>query len=186
LSVPRVLIVNNGSLSIPALRQRFEELGAMADVERVVDLPAKMPGKYQALVLSGTRIPAHNGDYGNVTRLFMDSAIPTLGVCGGMHIIAVAHGATLAHGPQRVGNHRVELKTEEPLFASVGPAVSLFQRHTHYLQHAPDGFETIGWSPECPIEFVRSADSRLIGSQAHLEFRSDGRSIIQGFISLFR
>lgn len=185
MPTPRVLIIDNGSLSIPALRKRFGDLGAPADVVPCAEAPAKMPGAYQALVLSGTKVPAHQGDYRRVAGLFMDSDIPTLGVCGGMHILAVTHGGTLVRGPQRVGNHRVELNSGTPLFAGLGPAVSLFQRHTLYLQQAPARFSAIGWSEECPVELIQSADDRLVGAQAHLEFRADGRSIIQSFLSFF-
>ncbi|WP_404827671.1 hypothetical protein [Streptomyces aureocirculatus] len=62
----------------------------------------------------------------------------------------------------------------------------LFQRHTLYVRRAPQGFRGIGRSAQAPVEFLRSGDGRLIGSQAHLEYRADGREILRGFTQCYQ
>ncbi|MCM6775891.1 hypothetical protein NDR87_17380 [Nocardia sp. CDC159] len=177
---PRVLIIDNGSLSIAALRRRFESLGLGTEVVPCAEAPARI-GEYQALVLSGTKIPADVGDYSRIVDLFTDSHTPTLGVCGGMHIIALAYGARLTRGKQRIGNHKVELDPRDSVLGGAPSTVSLFQRHTRYVGEVPAGFRKIGWAPDCPVEVIRSDDGRIVGSQAHLEFRPDGFALIARF-----
>jgi GMP synthase-like glutamine amidotransferase len=183
---PSVLVVDNGSLSIPQVRKSFEKLGAHTDVVKAVDVPDRLDPRYQALVLSGTKVRAYDTDfYRRLVDLVFGSTVPVWGICGGMQIIGTAAGAELVPGESRLGNHQVHLDKLEPVFSEAKPTVSLFQRHMLYLREAPLGFRAIGWSDEAPVEFIRSDDGRIYGSQAHLEFRSDGLSVLRGFVQLF-
>ena len=187
MDTSRVLVVNNGTLSLKQLRIRFEDLGSETDTVDATSVPDRVDGRYQAIVLSGTKVRAYDRDhYRPLVDLVMNAGVPVLGICGGMQIIAVANGAELAEGPQRVGGFDVQVDTEEPLFSYVKPTVTVFQRHTLYLRAAPDGFRAIGRSQHAPVEFLSSADGRILGSQAHLEFREDGREILRGFADLYR
>ncbi|MFF9770291.1 type 1 glutamine amidotransferase [Streptomyces sp. NPDC014636] len=187
MAQPRVLVVNNGTLSLPQLRRRFEELGSATDAVDAASVPTRPDGRYQAIVLSGTKVRAYDQDhYKPLVDLVMTSGVPVFGICGGMQILAVSAGGRLAEGPQRVGGYEVQVDTEEPLFSYVKPTVTVFHRHTLYLQQAPQGFRSIGRSAHAPVEFLRSDDGRILGSQAHLEFRSDGLEILRGFTQLYK
>ncbi|MFI6154728.1 type 1 glutamine amidotransferase [Kitasatospora sp. NPDC051170] len=186
MTKPRVLVVNNGTLSLPQLRRRFEDLGSETEAVDVKSVPSSLNGRYQAIVLSGTKVRAYDQDhYKPLTDLIFSSDVPVFGICGGMQIIAVSAGGRLAEGPQRVGGHEAQVDTTEPLFSHVKPTVTVFHRHTLYLQEAPEGFRSIGRSEHAPVEFLRSEDGRILGAQAHLEFRSDGREILRGFTELY-
>jgi GMP synthase-like glutamine amidotransferase len=183
----RVLVVNNGTLSLKQLRKRFEDLGSETDTVDAASVPRKLDGRHQAIVLSGTKVRAFDSDfYRPLIDLVMQAGVPVLGICGGMQIIAVAAGAELAEGPQRVGGHEAQVDKEEALFSYVKPTVTVFHRHTLYLQAAPKGFRSIGRSEHAPVEFMRSDDGRIFGSQAHLEFRNDGMEILRGFAEQYQ
>ncbi|MFI8931383.1 gamma-glutamyl-gamma-aminobutyrate hydrolase family protein [Streptomyces sp. NPDC053474] len=185
----RVLVVDNGSLSVGALTGRLARLGAESDVVGCGEVPRRLVSGHGALVLSGTKVPADRGThargaYGPLVDLVESCRVPVLGVCGGMHIMGLARGGSLVRREQRVGGHEVTVDTGDPLFAYVGDTVRLFQRHTRYLSGLSDGLAVTGWSPQCPVEFFRSADGRLVGAQAHLEFRTDGELILRRFLEL--
>ncbi|MFD5749026.1 type 1 glutamine amidotransferase [Streptomyces sp. NPDC127033] len=183
----RVLVVNNGTLSLKQLRKRFEDLGSDTDAVDTASVPARLDGRYQAIVLSGTKVRAYDRDhYKPLVDLVMNSDVPVFGICGGMQILAVSAGGQLAEGPQRVGGHEVQVDKSEPLFTYVKPTVTVFHRHTLYLRQAPEGFRSIGRSEHAPVEFLRSDDGRVFGAQAHLEFRSDGLEILRGFAQLYQ
>ncbi|GAA2127576.1 hypothetical protein GCM10009759_79820 [Kitasatospora saccharophila] len=182
----RVLVVNNGTLSLKQLRGRFEQLGSDTDVVDAAHVPDRIDGRYQAIALSGTKVRAYDSDYYRpLIDLVTGTDVPVLGICGGMQIIAVAAGGRLAEGPQRVGGHEAQVDTGEPVFTYVKPTVTVFHRHTLYLQEAPAGFRAIGRSEHAPVEFIRSDDGRIFGAQAHLEFRPDGLEIMRGFSKLY-
>ncbi|WP_328304532.1 gamma-glutamyl-gamma-aminobutyrate hydrolase family protein (plasmid) [Streptomyces sp. NBC_00435] len=183
----RVLVVNNGTLSLKQLRKRFEDLGSETDVVDAASAPGRLDSRYQAIVLSGTKVRAYDRDYYRpLTDLVMGAKVPVFGICGGMQIIAFANGGELAEGPQRVGGYEVQVDKEEPIFSYVKPTVTVFHRHTLYLQAAPAGFRSIGRSEHAPVEFLRSEDGRIFGAQAHLEFRNDGMDILRGFAETYQ
>lgn len=187
MTKPRVLVVNNRTLSLKQLRGRFETLGSDTGTVDAADVPARLDGRYQAIVLSGTKVRAYDQEYYKpLVDLVMTSGVPVLGICGGMQILAVAAGAKLAPGPQRVGGHEAQVDKQEALFTYVKPTVTVFHRHTLYVTEAPAGYRTIGRSEQAPVEFLRSDDGRIFGAQAHLEFRSDGLEILRGFAQLYR
>lgn len=184
---PRVLVVNNGTLSLRQLRARFEQLGSDTDAVDVASAPTDLGGRYQAIVLSGTKVRAYDtAFYQPLVDLVRGADVPVFAICGGMQLLAVAAGGRLEEGPQRVGGYEVQVDKEEALFTYVKPTVTVFHRHTLYLQEAPEGFRSIGRSEHAPVEFLRSDDGRIFGSQAHLEFRSDGLEILRGFAQLYR
>ena len=184
---PRVLVVDNGTLSLRQLQSRFEQLGSLTESVKAAEVPLRLDGRYQAVVLSGTKVRAYDTDYYRpLIDLVQNAGVPVFGICGGMQIIAVAAGGRLADGPQRVGGHQVQVDKEEPLFSYVKPTVTVFHRHTLYLQAAPPGFRSIGRSEHAPVEFLRSDDGRVLGAQAHLEFRTDGLEILRGFAQLYQ
>ncbi|MCU1681774.1 MAG: guaA 2 [Amycolatopsis sp.] len=183
----RVLVVNNRTLSLKQLRGRFEELGSDTETVESTEVPSGVNGRYQAIVLSGTKVRAYDTDYYRpLIDLVMGTDVPVFGICGGMQILAVAAGGQLADGPQRIGGYQVQVDNQESLFTHVKPTVTVFHRHTLYLKQAPEGFRAIGHSEHAPVEFLRSEDGRIFGSQAHLEFRSDGLEILRGFAELYQ
>ena len=184
---PRVLVVNNGTLSLKQLRARLEALGSDTEAVPAAEVPARLDGRHQAIVLSGTKVRAYDtGFYRPLVNLVMGADVPVLGICGGMQILAVSAGGRLADGPQRVGGYEVQVDKHEPLFTHVKPTVTVFHRHTLYLREAPVGFRSIGHSEHAPVEFLRSDDGRIFGAQAHLEFRNDGFEILRGFAQLYQ
>ncbi|MEE1753166.1 type 1 glutamine amidotransferase [Streptomyces sp. SP18CS02] len=186
MTSPRVLVVNNGTLSLDQLCRRLQSLGAKTETVRCSQLPDRLDARYQGVVLSGTKVRAHDiGYYRPLIDLVMGSKVPVFGICGGMQVIATAAGGQLEPGPQRVGGYDVQVDKDEPLFSYVKPTVSVFHRHTFYLQEAPEGFRSIGRSEYAPVEFLRSHDGRIYGAQAHVEFREDGLEILRGFTRMF-
>ncbi|MET7362151.1 gamma-glutamyl-gamma-aminobutyrate hydrolase family protein [Streptomyces sp. NPDC005562] len=184
---PHVLVVDNGTLSLPQLSAVLDDLGTATTVVDTASVPPRLADHHQAVVLSGTKVRAHDlGHYARLLDLLANTDVPVLGICGGMQLLAVAAGGRLCSGPQRVGRSDVQVDTDEPLFTHIRSPVTLFQRHTLYLREAPQGFRVIGRSAQAPVEFLRSADGRFMGSQSHLEFRPHGREILRGFTDLLR
>ncbi|MFD0427951.1 Glu/Leu/Phe/Val dehydrogenase dimerization domain-containing protein [Streptomyces zhihengii] len=164
--------------SPPQLRARFEQLGSDTDAVDAASVPARLGGRYQAVVLSGTKVRAYDTDYYRpLIDLVHSSDVPVFGICGGMQILAVSAGGRLADGPQRVGGFEVQVDKEEPLFTHVKPTVTVFHRHTLYLQEAPEGFRSIGRSEHAPSSScgpttAGSSGPRRIWSSAPTAWRS--------------
>jgi putative glutamine amidotransferase len=112
--------------------------------------------------------------------------LPTLGVCRGMQLMAVAAGGSLVqHTPDLVGHEEhspggaafgtTEVSTAEGsrLRSLVGPRVEVGCHH-HQTVAAHPGFEATAWAADGSLEAMERAGSRFcLAVQWHPEVRDD-------------
>ncbi len=114
--------------------------------------------------------------------------LPTLGVCRGMQVMAVASGGTLdQHTPDLVGHDEhnpqpgvfgdIEVTTsdESVLHTILGPAVTV-RCHHHQSVHSHPGYVATAWAPDGTLEAMEAEGSRFcLGVQWHPEAGRDQR-----------
>lgn len=180
---PHLLIVDNGSRSVPVIAREVTSAGWRATVLPHAELGTPAPAP-DAVILTGTDLPVFAPGYDEEIALIHTATVPVLGICGGMQLIGRAYGVGLAKGEPVIGRHDVRLAERVDLFDGLPRQVTLFQRHVYRLTSAPTGFEVIAASPGCPVEGIRHRTRPLYGMQAHVEFRPHGRQILHRFLSL--
>jgi gamma-glutamyl-gamma-aminobutyrate hydrolase PuuD len=124
-------------------------------------------------------------------RRAMTGDIPTLGVCRGFQMMAVAHGAALyqdtsmvipdSHINHRAANHRL-IRVDDMLSAKL-PTLIVNSRHHQTLKTRPQGFKVVAKSPDGLTEAIWRPG--FLGIQWHPEdlyFEKDGR----GWENLFQ
>jgi len=120
-----------------------------------------------------------------VLRAALAAGLPVLGVCGGMQLLAVAHGATLwqdlpgeagkeGHeqpAPKDLPSHEVEV-AEGSLLARLTGAGPLRVNSTHHqaVREAGRELRVVAWAPDGIVEAVELPDRRFaLGVQWHPE-----------------
>lgn len=185
--MPRIMIVDNGSLSTDVLADRLEGLGAATEIVSLGELAPEMPGAggFDGVVLTGTDVPSTTPYvYDSELELIRRCELPLLGICGGMHLIGKAHGVGIGDCPHAVGKTPVHVDGDEELFAGLDSPALLFERHRYQLVGVPEGFRRIAWGEDCHTEGIRHAERPTYGLQAHVEFRPEGKAILRNFVSL--
>lgn len=143
-----------------------------------------------ALILSGNTTEWSDYDRQDLARLFdiiRQARSPILGICGGLQLIAMAHGApigpmrTLKQDEQALSDHFAQGYFKEwgfgpvhkikadPLFDGLeGNPVFL---HAHYweVKQTPPGFEVLGSTDACRIQVLKQIDKPVYGVQFHPE-----------------
>ncbi len=198
---PHALIVDNGSRSVPLIAREVTTAGWACTVLPRTALPLPRtalplplttvprarpagPAAFDAVILSGTDLPAWAPAYRDELDLIRSSRVPLLGICGGMQLIGRAFGADLEEGSPVIGRTSVSLAAGVPLFAGMPGRVELFQRHIYRLASLPPGWEAIATSASCKLEGIWNPRSGSYGMQAHLEFRAEGRAMLRRFLAL--
>ncbi len=163
----------------------------------------------RAIVVSGhsTLIDAYDpATLAPLMDVIRETRTPLLGLCGGHQLIALAFGMKSAPlGPLASGEHdpkpdlapgmrkewgpsRVEISTDDPLFAGLGDSVVVEQRHYWELRGVPAGFSSLASSETCAIQAICHQQRPLYGVQFHPERYSerypDGRAILTNFFRL--
>jgi GMP synthase (glutamine-hydrolysing) len=184
--VPKIMIVDNGSLSTDVLAARLEGLGAETTIVSLGELSPDMAaeGEFDGVVLTGTDVPSTTPYvYESELELIRRTEVPLLGICGGMHLIGKAHGVGIGDCRHAVGKTPVHVAGDALFDALESPAL-LFERHRYQLMDVPEGFRRIAWGDHCHTEGIRHAERPTYGLQAHVEFRPEGKVILRNFVSL--
>jgi|AVFP01.1.fsa_nt_gi para-aminobenzoate synthetase len=141
---------------------------------------------YDGIILSGTDYPAVVSNlplYDDEIDLIQSTAIPVLGICGGLHVICQAFGGGVGRLKQPVyGRTLVNYKLSERLFSGLPNPCTMFSRHLYYINTVPKGFITTAYSwPHGIVYGLRHHTRPLFGVQFHPERRNDGYLLLDNY-----
>lgn len=97
----------------------------------------------------------------------VDAGLPTLGVCLGMQLLALALGARLhrRHGTE-IGFAPVEVVAHDPVLDPLGPEPTVLHWHTDAVD-LPEGATLLARTATTPVQAFRAGSA--VGLQFHLE-----------------
>jgi GMP synthase-like glutamine amidotransferase len=180
--VTRLLIIQpDASDPLGPLGDWLTDAGAELDVRLPPkdDLPADPDGYRGVVCLGGGMAAEDDAQYpwlADVRRLLAKSAtkrIPTLGICLGAQLLAVATGGRVEAGPDgpEVGPHLVAKKDAawtDPLFAELPLMQDVLQFHNDAITRLPPGAELLASAPLYQNQAFRF-NRCVYGVQFHIE-----------------
>jgi GMP synthase-like glutamine amidotransferase len=180
VSQPQVLVVQNDASDPPArLGEWLAEAGLDLHVVSAPDLPADLDG-YAALVVLGGAMGATDDDVApwlpHARALLRDAVsneLPTLAVCLGAQLLAVAHGGRVEQNPEgpEFGAQLVAKRgaaATDPLFGPLPITPDVIQWHYDAITALPPGAVQLASSPVSEHQAYRLG--RLAwGVQFHIE-----------------
>lgn len=157
------------------------------------------PARYGQPAHPTTGVPRVDRDSWELALLSAagETGLPTLGVCRGMQVMAVAAGGTLEQhvpdvlgttdhdpGEDRFGEVEVRVDPDSRLSAILGAAPALSVRcHHHQSVRDHPGFEAVAWSADGALEAIeRPGEQFCLGVQWHPEVLADAglfRALVQ-------
>nr|WP_269212759.1 MULTISPECIES: gamma-glutamyl-gamma-aminobutyrate hydrolase family protein [unclassified Schaalia] len=114
---------------------------------------------------------------------------PTLALCFGLQMLAVAAGGTLtsAH-PENMGAYPITLTEEgkkDPLTGQLPPSFYNYVAHAESLADIPDGLTVLASSPTTPVHLGRFGQN-IYGTQHHPEIDTYGiRLRIEHYVGVY-
>jgi GMP synthase-like glutamine amidotransferase len=182
VTAPRLLIIQpDKSDPVGPLGDWLTEAGAELDIRLLPDqhLPAELDG-YAGVVCLGGGMGANDDSahpwLADVRRLLAKAAatrVPTLAICLGSQLLAVATGGLVTKGDQgaEVGPGLVSKKDAawtDPLFAELPLMQDVLQFHNDAITRLPPGAELLASSPRYPHQAFRFGRCAY-GVQFHIE-----------------
>jgi GMP synthase (glutamine-hydrolysing) len=186
-----LLIIDNQSSFIKKFKRTF--LSEQEIEYRFVDhnepLAVKPEETVQGIILSGGK--GNPYEPLNLTADFvalMNYDVPTLGVCLGFEIIAVAYQGRikkLDKYQQKLERVRIT-KPEDPIFQGlISDEIMLRHQHQYKVSRMPRDFELLGESDVCEVEIFRHRDRPIYGFQSHPEVSGiNGLLILRNFLNM--
>ncbi|GAA3545333.1 type 1 glutamine amidotransferase [Amycolatopsis ultiminotia] len=180
-----LIIQPDASDPVGPLGEWFAEAGAELDVRLPPgqELPEGLDGYAGVVCLGGHMDALADEKYpwlADVRKLLASAVgkrVPTLGVCLGAQLLAVATGGQVAVGADgpEVGPSLVSKKDvawTDPLFADLPLMQDVLQFHTDVVKRLPPGAELLASSPRYQNQAFR-LNSCAYGVQFHLETTPD-------------
>lgn len=194
-----ILIVKAGS-TLPAVRERhgdferwfIDAIGPASDRFVVADMQAGghlgAPSDYSGVVVTGSSSSMTSPEPWypeaiDFLKAAVDADLPTLGVCFGHQMLAVALGGRVEKNPRgrEIGTVRVELTdagAADPLFAGLPRVVEVQATHTDAVTELPAGAVLLASNERCSVQAF-AIGSRIRTVQWHPEFSA---TVIRGYV----
>ena len=186
-----LLIIDNQSSFIKKFKRNFlsEQNIEYRFVDHNEPLVVKEDEKVDGIILSGGKGSPYEplnltADY----VALMNYDVPTLGVCLGYEIIAVAYLGRIKKLDKY--NQRLEpvriTQPEDPIFQGlISDEIMLRKQHTYYVWKMPRDFVKLAESDTCDIEIIKHKDKPIYGFQSHPEVSGvNGLLILRNFLNM--
>ena len=171
-----VLILDFGSQYTQLIARRIRELKVYCEIH-----PFNMPLEQirmmrpSALVLSGGPSSVYEEGAPLVSKELFELALPTLGICYGVQLMAKLLGGNVVAADKReYGRAHVKVNTagaRTELFHGMpaGEELAVWMSHGDRVESVPHGFHLIGETPNAPNAAVADEKRRIYGIQFHPE-----------------
>ncbi len=123
----------------------------------------------KGIILSGGPDSIHEENSVQIDPRILDLKIPVLGLCYGMHEIALNYAGTVGRSDfKEYGFASLEL-SDDPIFKDVPQGDRVWMSHGDKVTALPNGFQTIGVTDNCPIAAFADPIRKRWGFQFHPE-----------------
>ncbi|MDQ6694135.1 MAG: glutamine-hydrolyzing GMP synthase [Chloroflexota bacterium] len=179
-----VVVLDFGAQYSQLIARRVRELGVYCEL-LPFDAPASEIARLQprAYILSGGGASVYDHGAPTLAPYVVESGLPVLGICYGMHLLAQAHGGSVEPATHReYGPALVRRTVDSPLFAGLGDDLPVWMSHSDKVVALPAGFEVLASSPNAPVAAMGKGTT--VGLQFHPEVAHtpQGKEILANFL----
>ena len=140
---------------------------------------------YKGIIFTGGPNSVYDMASPHYTREILDIGVPILGICYGCQLIAWMDGGKVETAPvSEYGKIELTADKGSVLFKKVNERSIVWMSHTDYISQAPDGFEIIGTTDDCPCAAMQNTDKKIYAVQFHPEVTHSefGSQILYNFL----
>jgi GMP synthase (glutamine-hydrolysing) len=184
-----IAILDFGSQTTQLIARRVREANVYCELFPWDTSPAQvMALRPRGFILSGGPASVCEPDAPTLPPFVLESGLPVLGICYGMHLLAHALGGRVAPSSrQEYGPAQVELvaeRTEAPsLLAPLASHSQVWMSHGDRVEQVPPGFHVLTRSDNSPVAAMGDLQRHRYGVQFHPEVihTPAGREILRRF-----
>ena len=179
-----VVILDFGSQYTQLIARRIREMQVYCEIfpwdaaeDQVKNLHPK------AFILSGGPSSVYETNAPTLPAYVLNTNLPVLGICYGMHLLTQALGGVVASSPAReYGLAEVNVFETSPFFPA--SHMSVWMSHGDKTEKTPPGFSILASSDNTPICAMADPARRLYAVQFHPEVRHTklGKQLLENFI----
>lgn len=165
-----IVILDNGGQFTHLIANSLRRFSRVRTEIKLADTPAEELEGYGGIILSGSPYSIYEEGSPRVDPRIFDLPIPILGLCYGMHQIALHYGGEVRRtGRREYGYARLRVRGSDPIFEGLPRSQRVWMSHGDSVTSLPEGFQVIGSTPGCPIAAFSDPLRRRWGLQFHPE-----------------
>lgn len=182
-----VLVVDFGAQYAQLIARRVREAGVYSEIVPHTITAAEVSAKQPAgMILSGGPSSVYaDGAPGFDAEIF-ELGIPTLGICYGFQMMALALGGEVAHtGKREYGSTDASLGGDGGTLLAGQPAKqTVWMSHGDSVAKAPQGFQVLASTASTPVAAFANDERCLYGVQWHPEVKHSafGQNVLENFL----
>ncbi|MDG6224590.1 MAG: glutamine-hydrolyzing GMP synthase [Candidatus Thermoplasmatota archaeon] len=136
------------------------------------------------IILSGGPDSIHEEGAVKLNPDIMEIEAPILGLCYGMHQIAVHYGGNVSRSDLKEYGYARLGSEDDPIFEGIPQNDRVWMSHGDKVTELPVGFSTIGRTDNCPISAMSDPARRRWGFQFHpeVEDTAHGMEMLGNFV----
>ena len=139
----------------------------------------------RGVILSGGPSSVYDAGAPLAPTWVFEAAVPILGICYGMQVLAHQLGGRVVPGLKREYGHAVlhQNMAQSPIFASLPTSIPVWMSHGDQIEVLPPGFMSLGYTDNSPVALMGNGDN-ILGLQFHPEVvhTVHGKTILENFL----
>ncbi len=183
-----ILILDFGSQYTQLIARRVREFNVYSEVRPCTIDPSTVDlSKVKGLILSGGPASVTDSDAPAFNTAWLNTNLPTLGICYGMQLLAHHGGGALGRGAAReYGPSTVTVEASAGLFENwkKGERLAVWMSHGDHVEKLPTGFACSASSSGAPIAAMYHTSKPIHALQFHPEVvhTPEGKTLLKNFV----
>lgn len=140
--------------------------------------------KYKGIIFTGGPNSVFDMSSPHYDKEILNIGVPVLGICYGCQLISWMAGGEVKTAP--VSEYgKIELKAQSSvLFENIPEKSIVWMSHTDYISKAPEGFEVIATTNDCPCAAMQNTKKSIYAVQFHPEVTHSeyGNQLLYNFL----
>ena len=140
---------------------------------------------YKGIIFTGGPNSVYDEISPHYSADILNIGVPVLGICYGCQLMAFMRGGKVDTAPiSEYGKIELKVCKDSPLFDGVELESIVWMSHTDYIAEAPQGFEIIAKTDNCPCAAMQNTAERLYAVQFHPEVTHSvyGDKMLENFL----
>ena len=188
----KIAVLDFGGQYAHLIANRVRRIGVYSDIfDGEVSASELRDGGYKGLILSGGPQSVHEEGSLTADAGIFELGIPVLGICYGHQVIASLLGGRVDRGKVReYGLAKVSVMAggsgTGKILNGLMNEEQAWMSHFDQVVEAPEGFEVIAETSDCPIAGMANDDRRIYSVQFHPEVTHtpNGMKVLENFINI--
>ncbi|MDE6123831.1 MAG: glutamine-hydrolyzing GMP synthase, partial [Eubacterium sp.] len=170
MKMEKILVLDFGGQYNQLIARRVRDNNVYAEIlpytTPIEEIKAK---NYKGIIFTGGPNSVFDMSSPHYTKDILEIGVPVLGICYGCQLIAwMADGKVETAPVSEYGKIEITSKAS-PIFKDVPEKSIVWMSHTDYISEAPNGFEIVAVTDDCPCAAMQNTEKKIYAVQFHPE-----------------